>query len=108
MRLNLEELCHKRTLLKCYAERHCQIVFARKIQAAYIARFGDMVCTVLPKWLFISVMMSHFENQIISSPHNSYLNIDIELFASIKTLIFYILQFELKKLVKKWIFSSNF
>ena len=50
---------------KSYAERHCQILFARKFQAANIARFGDMVYNVLPKWPFISVMQSHFENQII-------------------------------------------
>ena len=37
----------------------------RKFQAANIARFGDMVYNVLPKWPFISVMQSHFENQII-------------------------------------------
>ena len=60
-----EELCHKGTLYKNYAESHCQILFARKFQAANIARFGDMVYNVLPKWPFISVMQSHFENQII-------------------------------------------
>ena len=49
---------------KSYAERHCQILFAPKFQAANIARFGDMVYNVLPKWPFISVMLSHF-NQII-------------------------------------------
>ena len=48
-----------------YAKRHCQILFAQKFQAANIARFGDMVYNVLPKWPFISVMQSHFENQII-------------------------------------------
>ena len=36
-----------------------------RCQAAHIARFGDMVYNVLPKWPFISVMLSHFENQII-------------------------------------------
>ena len=34
-------------------------------QAANNAHFGDMVYNVLPKWPFISVMLSHFENQII-------------------------------------------
>ena len=48
-----------------YAERRWQILFARKFQAANIARFGDMVYNVLPKWQFISFMQSHFENQII-------------------------------------------
>ena len=52
-------------------ERHCQILFARKFQAANIARFGNMVYNVLPKWPVISVMQSHFENQIILSPNNS-------------------------------------
>ena len=37
------ELCHKGTLYKSYAERHCQILFARKFQAANIAPLGDMV-----------------------------------------------------------------
>ena len=37
----------------------------KKFQAANIARFGDMVYNVLPKWSFISVMQSHFENKII-------------------------------------------
>ena len=36
-----------------------------KFQAANIASFGDMVYNVLPKWPFIRVMQSHFENQII-------------------------------------------
>ena len=35
------------------------------IQAANIARFGNMVYNVLSKWPFISVMHSHFENKII-------------------------------------------
>ena len=39
--------------------------FMLYFQAANIARFGDMVYNVLPKWPFISVMQSHFENQII-------------------------------------------
>ena len=60
-----EELCHKGTLYRSYAERRCQILFARKFQAANIAGFGDMVYNVLPKWPFISVMLSHFENQTI-------------------------------------------
>ena len=60
-----EELCHKGTLFKSYAERHCQILFAQKFQAASIACFGDMVYNVLPKWPFISVMQSHFDNHII-------------------------------------------
>ena len=68
-----EELCHKGTLYKSYAERHCQILLAQKIQAANISRFGDMVYNVLPKWPFINVMLSHFENQIILSPNNSCL-----------------------------------
>ena len=55
-----EKLCHKGTLYNV-----CQILFARKFQAANIARFGDIVFNVLPKWPFISVMQSHFENQII-------------------------------------------
>ena len=66
-----EEMCHKRTLYKSYEERHCQILFAQNFQAANIARFGDMVFNVLPKLPFISVMQSHFENQIIKSPNNS-------------------------------------
>ena len=66
-----EELCHKGTLYKSYAERHWQILFARKFQAANIACFGVMVYNVLPKWPIISVMLSHFENQIILSPNNS-------------------------------------
>ena len=66
-----EELCHKGTLYKMYAERHCEILFARKFQAANIARFGDMVYNVLPKWPFISIMQSHFENHIIKSPNYS-------------------------------------
>ena len=62
-----EELCHKVTLYKSYAERHCQILFSREFQAANIARFGDMVYNVLrsQNGNFISVMQSHFENQII-------------------------------------------
>ena len=36
-----------------------------KFQAANIALFGDMVYNVLPKWPIISVMQSHFENQVI-------------------------------------------
>ena len=56
---------HNGTLYKSYAERHCKIGLARKFEAATIARFGDMVYNVLPKWPFISVMQSHFENQII-------------------------------------------
>ena len=60
-----EELRNKGTLYKSDAERHWQILFARKFQAANIARFGDMVYNVLPKWPFINVMQSHFENQII-------------------------------------------
>ena len=60
-----EKLCHKRTRYKSYAERHCQVLFARKFQAANIAGFGDMVYNVLPKWPFIRVMQSHFENQIL-------------------------------------------
>ena len=47
------ELCRK---------KHCHILFARKFQAANIAHFGDMVYNVLPKWPFLSVMQSHFEN----------------------------------------------
>ena len=58
-------MCHKGTVFKSYAERHCQILFARKFQAADIAGFGDMVYSVLPKRPFIRVMQSHFENQII-------------------------------------------
>ena len=54
-----------------YAERNCQILSARKFQGANIARFGDMVYNVLPKWPFISVMQSHFENQNIKSTNNS-------------------------------------
>ena len=53
-------------LYKSYAEKHCQILFARKFQAANIARFGDyMVYNVLPKWPFIRVMQSDFDHQII-------------------------------------------
>ena len=59
-----EELCHKGTLFKSYAKRHCQILFARKFQAANIACFGDMVYNVLPKWPFISVMQSYFKKPI--------------------------------------------
>ena len=51
-----EELCHKGTFYKCYEERHCQILVARKFQAANIAHFRDMVYNVLPKWPFISVI----------------------------------------------------
>ena len=60
-----EELCHKGTLYKSYAEKHCQILFALIFQAANIVLFGDMVYNVLQKWPFISVMQSRFENQII-------------------------------------------
>ena len=54
-------------------------------------------------------MQSHFENQVIKVQiiHVSYLNIDTELFASYKETIFYILQFELKKLVKNCGFSPQ-
>ena len=81
-----EELCHKGTLYKSYAERHWQILFARKFQAANICRFGDMVYNVLPKWPFINVLLSHlkiksFKVHII---HVFYLNVDTELFASYK------------------------
>ena len=44
-----EELCNKGTPYKGYAERHWQILYARKFQAANIYRFGDMVYNVLPK-----------------------------------------------------------
>ena len=44
---------------------HWHILFARKFQAAKIARFGYMVYNVLPKRPFISVMQSHFENRTI-------------------------------------------
>ena len=54
----------KEHFYKSYTERHCQILFVEKFQAANLARFGDMVYNVLPKWPFISVMQSHFENQI--------------------------------------------
>ena len=60
-----KKLCHKGTLYKSYAERHWQILFARKFQAVSIAHFGDMVYNVLPKWPFLIVMQSHFENQIM-------------------------------------------
>ena len=45
-----------------------------------------MVYNVLSKWPFISVMQSHFKNQIIQSQiiQVSYINIDTELFASYK------------------------
>ena len=68
-----------------------------------------MVYNVLPNWPFISVMQSHFKNQVIKVQiiHVSYLNIDTELFASYKETIFYILQFELKKLVKNCGFSPQ-
>ena len=38
-----EELCHKGTLYKSCADRHCQILFARKFQAANTACFGDPI-----------------------------------------------------------------
>ena len=60
-----EDLCHKGTLNKSNAERHCQIVFAQQLQAANIACFREMVLNVLPKWPFIRVMLSHLENQSI-------------------------------------------
>ena len=41
------------------------VLFAQKFQAVNIARFGDMVYNVLPKWTVISVLQSHFENQLI-------------------------------------------
>ena len=44
-----EELCYKGTLYKSYAERHLQILFAQKFQAANIARFGDMLYNELQK-----------------------------------------------------------
>ena len=53
----------------CVIKEHLMSVMqkdiVRKFQAANIARFEDMVYNVLPKWPFISVMQSHFENQII-------------------------------------------
>ena len=57
-----------------------------KFQAANIAGFGDMAYNVLPKWPFMSVMQSHFENKSfkVQTIHVSYLNIDTELFASYK------------------------
>ena len=42
--------------MKVMQKKPCQILFARKFQAANIARFGDIVYNVLPKWPFISVM----------------------------------------------------
>ena len=79
-----EELCHKGTIYKRYAERHCQILFVRKFHAANIAGFGDIVNNVLPIWPFMSVMLSHFENKSfkVQIIHVSYLNIDTELYAS--------------------------
>ena len=49
---------------------------------------------MLPKWPFISVMLSHFENQAfeVQIIYVSYLNIDTELFASYKDT--YLLHFE--------------
>ena len=78
-----EELCLKRTLSKSYAKRHCQILFARKFQAANIACFGDMVFNVLPKWPFISVccLILKIKSFKVRIMHVSCLNIDIELFA---------------------------
>ena len=77
---------------------HCQILFARQFQDANISRFGNMVYNVLPKWPFIALCslilkIKSFKVQII---HGSYLNIDTELLHLIKSLIFSILQFELR------------
>ena len=58
-------MVYEGTLYKSDEERHCQILIAWKFQAVNIAHFGDMVYNVLPKWPFISIMLSHFENQII-------------------------------------------
>ena len=76
----------KVTIYKSYAERHCQILFSRKFQAANIAHFGNMVYNMLPKWSLIALCslilkINSFKVQII---HVSYSNIDAELFASYK------------------------
>ena len=59
-----EKLCHKGTLYRVYRKALSDLD-ARKFRAANIVRFGGTVNDVLQKWPFISVMLSHFENQII-------------------------------------------
>ena len=58
-------MLQKNCVIKEHFIRIMQVLVARKFQAANIVRFGYMVYNVLPKWPFISVMQSHFENQII-------------------------------------------
>ena len=57
-------MLQKNCVIKEHFIRVMQKGIAKKFQATNIARFGDMIYNVLPKWPFISVMQSHFKNQI--------------------------------------------